>query len=198
MSEFLLLTSQLKGATFGNIYGYMNDKGEIANHHVNFGMNYGKAKGDDFETVSNANIFDLVSKTGFSIDMVSTVIEKMKKSLDPNVIKAKRSQSSKGQSDAYTVINSCFKIHNKCEDPEISGALYIYAYGVSKEVIVAGEYGADTRGEEVKCKSAIQKALKLKTAKYKNFKISSEKFYAMRMSGETLILGDSLVSYHER
>jgi hypothetical protein len=190
MIDLLLLTSQLKGASFGNILGYTNDKGEVSNHHVNFGMNYGKAKADDFETVMNANIFDLVSKTGFSIDLVSTVIEKMKKSLDPNVPKAKRSQSSKGQSDAYTVINSCFKIHNKCDDPEISEALYIYAYGVSKEVIVEGSYGEDTRGEEVKCKTAVQKALKLKTAKYKNFKIKKEKFFEMKMMGDTLILGD--------
>ena len=179
MANLLLLTSQLKGAAFGNIFGYSNDRGEIANYHVNFGMNYGKAKGDDYNTVKSASVSEIAAKVNYPIPMVEKAIADLLKSLNPNT---PQSAQGKAQSDAYTVVNSSLKIHNETE------ALYIYAYVVNKEVIVSGEYGVDTRRAETACKDAVKKALNLKTAKYRQFKIEREKFFAMKMSGEVLVL----------
>jgi len=179
MVDLLILTSKLNGAVFGNIYAYANEQGEVSDYHVNLGMNYGKAKADDFVTVCNADIADLVAKTGYSIPLIAEVVAELKASKDPSKPQTTR---GKAQSDAYTVINSSLKIHNESKE------WYIFAYVEKKTVLIAGEYGADTRSDKTKCKRAVEKALKLKTAKYKQFKVTYDKFTALNMMGEVLIM----------
>ena len=175
--HLLIVTNLIKGGCFAKILNYTNDSGEVANHTVNLGMNYGKAKADDYLTVCQANPIEIATKTGFPLETVIIGLGELKNSLNPD---APQTTRGKAQSDAYEVINSCVKIHVE------TGFIHIYAYRMNKEILVAGEYKTVNSSEKTLCKKAIQKALALKTAKYGQYKISPEKFEGAKILGQEL------------
>jgi hypothetical protein len=177
--HLLVVTNLIKGGCFANINGYTNDSGEVADHRINLGMNYGKAKADDYKTVCEAIPTEIALKTNFPIETVIEALTEMRNSLNPD---APQTVRGKAQTDAYTIINGCVKLH------EETGFFHIYAYRMSKKVLVEGVYKQVNSSPKTLCKKAIQKALDLKTSKYGQYKISSEKFEAARILGNELSL----------
>lgn len=175
--HLLVVTNLIKSGCFAKINQYTNDSGEVANHTVNLGMNYGKAKADDYLTVCQAVPTELVVKTGFPLETVLISLGELKNSLNPE---APQTARGKAQTEAYEVINGCVKVHID------TGYLHIYAYRMNKEILVAGEYKTVNSSEKTLCKKAIQKALALKTAKYGQYKISPEKFEGAKILGQEL------------
>lgn len=170
------LTDMIRGGCFANLVDYTNNNGEVANHRINLGMNYGQAKTDDYATVKSAIATDIATLVGFPLPMVMDTLIKIENSLNPN---AEQSARGKAQTDAYEKINGCVKYHTEKK------AYYIYAYRVSKTVTVQGTYKGE-QSEDARCRKAVEKALNLKTAKYGNFKLTEDKFVGGKILGEEL------------
>ena len=83
---------------------------------------------------------------------------------------------SNGQIEAYTTIFSGVKVHNE------SGLLYIYGYGVSKNILVKGEYKEVKSRPLTIAKDELRKLLK--TSHFRNFSI--EIGNELKASGETI------------
>lgn len=170
------LTDKIRGGCFANLVDYTNNNGEVANHRINLGMNYGQAKADDYNTIKSAVASQVAKLVGFPLPMVMDTLIKIENSLNPKEEQTKR---GKAQSDAYIKINGCVKYHTEKK------AYYIYAYRVSKVVTVEGTYTGE-QSEEARCRKAVEKALNLKTAKYGNFKLTEDKFTGGKILGEEL------------
>ena len=155
--------------SFFSIKGYRNKEGELANYVFNIGVSYAKAKEKDLEYLRNLDITKEVW------DSPLTLIEQARTKLINSLIKPSEAHSE-GQKEAYTVITEGVKVHNE------TGALYIYGYRVSKTVIEAVDYGADTRRALTKAQDELKKGMK--STKYRQFIVSEAK--EVKGGGETI------------
>lgn len=165
------VNNTLTGVSFLSIRNYTNASGETANHLVNIGINYAKAKAKDIETLKNLDI----NEHNFKSDLA--LIEEARQALiaeltNPN---ANRSQA---QADAYTPIVDGLKVHNE------SGKLIIYAFREKKTVITEGTYKTVKSRPLTIAKNELRKLLRV--GKFKNFAI--ELGNELKANGETLEL----------
>ena len=143
--NFLTESNRIKGVSFASIKGYENSKGEIANHLINLGATLGNAKVKDlkeFKELNLKNFYEIkvTDKEKFSFELMQKAyinvynsLVKIGDKLHDGTIKV-QNKRSKGQTDAYTVINSSVKVHNEFE------RLYVYALRIKKDVLVKGVY----------------------------------------------------------
>ena len=121
------VSKSVTGVSFFSIKNYTNSSGEVSNQLINVGINYEKSKQKDIELLENIKLSDYEFKSPIEL------LEQAKAELIAAFIKPNENRSN-GQIEAYTTIFSGVKVHNE------SGFLYIYGYGVSKNILVKGEY----------------------------------------------------------
>lgn len=145
------------GVSFFRVTNYTNKNGEVANHKINVGARYDRAKAKDIEFLENLDVTTMTWKSSM-VDILkakTALIEAFK-----NPDKAR----SEGQINAYTHICPSVKVHNE------TGLIYLYGLRVKKEVIVKGEYKTVNSSALTIAKDELRKLLK--TGKFVNFSIA--------------------------
>jgi hypothetical protein len=159
--------------TFVSIRSYTNKYGEIANHLINVGASYSKAKERDIEFLKNldldSNEFEFKSAKALLIEAKQTLIESFEK---PDF------NRSEGQINAYTNIIKGVKVHNQ------TGDIYIFGYRENKTILQEGNYPIVNSKPITIAKNELRKLLR--TGKYTQYVISS--IGEVRTNGETLEL----------
>jgi hypothetical protein len=159
--------------TFVSIRNYTNKYGEIANHLINVGASYSKAKERDIEFLKNldlnSNEFEFKSDMALLIEAKQSLIESFE---NPSV------NRSQGQIEAYTNIVDGVKVHNE------SGKVYVYGYRQSKTILQDGVYPVVNSKPLTKAKDEIRKLLR--TSKYTQYVLDN--VGEIRANGETLEL----------
>lgn len=158
--------------SFLSLKNYKNSQGEVSNNLINIGINYGKSKLQDIETLRNLDVTTLKDVKSKVIDLEKAKVELITAFEKPDA------NRSKGQTDAYTIISDGIKVHNE------TGVLYLYGYRVSKNVIVEGEYKAVNSSALTIAKNELRKLLK--TGKFKQY--SLEVGNELTAKGETIEL----------
>ena len=157
------------GVSFVSIKGYENSHGEISNNLINVGMDYGKAKKSDIETLENLDLTTVKTVT----DLVT--LEKARTELINSFLSPDENRSN-GQQDAYTTLTTGVKCHNE------TGKLYIYGYRENKEVLKEGVYPVVKSRPLTIAKNELKKLLK--TGKFVMFTV--ENISSMKLNGNTL------------
>jgi hypothetical protein len=163
------VSKSVTGVSFFSIKNYTNSSGETSNQLINVGINYEKSKQKDIEFLENINLSEYDFKS--PIDL----LQQAKAELIAAFIKPNENRSN-GQIEAYTTIFSGVKVHNE------SGLLYIYGYGVSKTILIKGEYKEVKSRPLTIAKDELRKLLK--TSHFRNF--SLEIGNEIKASGETI------------
>lgn len=158
----------ITGVSFVSIV-YKNKEDEIQKTLINVGVSYENAKLKDIEYLKELDV-----KTIKSSQNVST-LEQARVALLGALISPSKSRSE-GQKNAYTYLNNGLKVHNE------TGKLYVVGMKVKKEVLVQGDYKADTRRPLTIAKDDIRKTMK--STQYRNYDLSN--------MGKVTIKGDTL------
>lgn len=159
---------QITGCSFVSIV-YENKQNEIQKTLINVGVSYDNAKLKDVEYLKNLDVKTIKSSQNKS------TLEEARKALLGALISPSKAHSE-GQKNAYTYLSNGLKVHNE------TGNLYVVGMKVKKEVLVQGEYKADTRRPLTVAKDDIRKGMK--STKYRNYDLSS--------MGKVTIKGDTL------
>lgn len=159
----------ITGVSFVSIRNYTNKNGEVSNYLINVGASYERAKVRDIEFLENLNFGEYEFKSDLSL------LEQARQELIAAFIKPNKNLSE-GQTNAYTHIVKGVKVHNE------NGQIYIYGYKEKKEVLVKGEYGADTRKPLTKAKDELRKLLR--TGKFTQYIL--EMVNEVRANGEII------------
>lgn len=182
LKKLISSLNELKGARFIGVKNYIaKSSGEVADHVVNINVDYVKSKARDLEKLKSLTVNDvmlIIKETGYSFETVNTAMYELLNSLEKAVNGEVKSNQSKAQSDAYTKIANGVKVHNK------TGQIYIYAMGVSKKVIVKGEYKKVNSSEKTLAKRAIERHCDFKSTKYRNYIVDLADMYAV--NGEVI------------
>lgn len=173
------------GVSFVHVANYRNQKGELADHLINIGVNLGKKKEEDIEFLKELDPSDIPEDEikGFSrVDLETARNELLARLVAPS----KQSQArSKGQEEAYLNIAPGVRVHKE------HGTLQIFGMKIRKNVKEAGDYGEDTRKPLTKAKDAIRK--RMKSTQFRPFNVGQiESRDAISLSGET---ANTLVLY---
>jgi hypothetical protein len=159
--------------TFVSIRKYTNKYGEIANHLINVGASYSKAKERDIEFLKHldldSNEFEFKSAKALLIEAKQALIESFE---NPN------ENRSQGQIEAYTAIVDGVKVHNE------SGKVYVYGYRQNKTILQDGVYPVVKSRPLTIAKDEIRKLLR--TSKYTQYVLDN--VGEIRANGETLEL----------
>jgi len=174
----------LNGVTFIAINEYLSKTtGEIANHVVNVGLSVKNVKENDLAKLlkcTGGDLEEISGNTGIDYDTCNTALDEMiasaKKNLSEKV--EDRTAQSQGQTDAYIFITSAIRLHKDTQE------LHVFGQGISKKVIVEGEYKTVNSSDKTLAKKAITKALNLSAGKFRDFLIPNVK--SVKMNGETL------------
>lgn len=179
----LIITTlaKLKGVTFAGIKLYTNASNEVANVVVNLGVDYYKAKLADIETLKNFDIEEFYAKLekakvtlkSTKIDILTAVTELLNEYQKPNQNRVD------GQKEAYVHITNGVKVHKQ------TGKVFIYAFTVSKKVIVEGVYKEVKSKPVTIAKNELKKHL-LRTGKFRQYIV--EDIGAIKVSGETILV----------
>jgi hypothetical protein len=164
-----------KGARFVAFKGYENKQGEISNITVNIGVSYANAKERDTEKLRNAENFAHLRFEGTLVASFAEQarIDLLQANIKPSV------EKSQAQKDAYeTIIPNILKVHKE------TGALFVFGFVHSKEVVKKGVYKEVNSSALTLAKNVIKKALD--APKYRQYDI--EKIGMVRINGETIEL----------
>lgn len=163
------VSKSVTGVSFFSIKNYTNSSGEVSNQLINVGINYETSKQKDIVFLENIDL------KAHNLKSPIELLEQAKNELIAAFIKPNENRSN-GQTEAYTIIFPGVKVHNQ------SGLLYIYGYGVSKTVLVKGEYKTVNSKPLTIAKDELRKLLK--TSNFRNFalEIGNE----IKASGETI------------
>jgi hypothetical protein len=167
--DLLLSFSKTKGAKFIAVNGYVNSKGEVANHVVNLNVSYDNAKKKDIDYLTDLDVSTLDNK-GLGKDLM----EQARQALLGALISPNKARSE-GQKNAYTHICNGVKVHNE------TGEIFIYAMAHSKKVLIEGNYPTVNSKPLTIAKNLIRKTMK--STKYKHFKLKNT--LAAKVNGET-------------
>jgi hypothetical protein len=155
--------------SFVSIKGYTNKFGEEANHLINIGASYEKAKQKDIEFLRQLNVNSFESK------LDKTLLEQARIELIDSFVAPQKSRSE-GQINAYTNIVSGIKVHNE------TGEIYVYGYRERKEIIIEGTYPIVNSKALTIAKNELRKLLK--TGKFTQYVLKNVSY--IKANGETL------------
>lgn len=155
--------------------------GEVANYTIQVGLNVENAKKKDLEKLQACNISklsEISKKLSIDLDTCQTALSELTdsaiKNLNPDV--NKRTNASKGQTKAYTVLTSGFKVlTDDYEKVMFQGIdintidVYVFGQRIKKEVIEKGVYKTVNSRPKTIAKNEIKKALNLTSHKFRNF-----------------------------
>ena len=171
--QVLVRVMNKKGATIAAVRGYQSVKtGEISNQTIIAGYSYANAKAHDLVAVKAANAVELAGVTGFSVELVQTVLAELEKSLT-----APDKARSEGQTEAFTQLGSGIKRHNDTKQ------LYLTGLVVNKKVLQAGEHKAVNSSDKTICKGKVKKTLGLRMDKIRSFVLDNGTF---NLRGESI------------
>jgi hypothetical protein len=155
--------------SFISIKGYKNKFGEEANHLINVGISYQKAKQKDIEFLKQLDINSFESK------LDKALLEQARTELINSFIAPEKARSE-GQINAYTQIIEGVKVHND------TGVIYIYGYRERKEILTEGTYPIVNSKPLTIAKNELRK--KLSTGKFTQY--SLDEISSVRANKETL------------
>lgn len=182
IKEIVRQFSTLNGASFVGIRNYTSKgTGEVSNHVVNANFNYSNAVKKDLGKLNNhteADILAIANGGTFPESLVEQAIAKLTASFEKNLNPETKSNQSKGQTDAYMRINNCMKLHIE------SGQIHVFALGITKEVLVKGEYKVTKSRELTLAQNAVKKHFNFTTSKYRNFIVNEKQFCGVNLKGE--------------
>ena len=159
--------------TFVAIRNYENKFGEIANHLINVGASYSKAKERDIQFLKELDI----NSNEFEFKSDKTLLEQARLELISGFEKPELNRSE-AQKDTYTPIIEGVKVHNK------TGDIYIFGYRQSKTILQDGNYPIVKSKPLTIAKNELRKLLR--TGKYTQYVLSS--IGEVRTNGEILEL----------
>ena len=155
--------------SFVSIKGYKNKFGEEANHLINVGICYQKAKQKDIQYLTDLDINSFDSK------LDKALLEQARTELIQSFITPEKARSE-GQINAYTPIIDGVKVNND------TGIIYIYGYREKKEILTEGNYPVVNSKPLTLAKNELRK--NLKTGKFTQYSI--EEISSVRANKETL------------
>ncbi|MES2515927.1 MAG: hypothetical protein V4580_17365 [Bacteroidota bacterium] len=159
----------ITGCSFVSIV-YTNAENEVQKTLINVGVSYDNAKLKDIEFLKNLDVKTIKSTQGVGL------LEEARKALLGALISPSKAMSE-GQKNAYTYLTNGLKIHNETNE------LYVVGMVVKKEVLVSGDYKADTRKPLTIAKDDIRK--EMKSTQYRNYNLSQ--LATVNMKGDTLV-----------
>lgn len=199
------LLNQITGVSLVSIKAYTTlGTNEVQNQLVNVGRSYGKAKQDDLNWLisqdysSCATTFQARNELirslqiGFAVGTGETPLicaDIVNKFLTENKVEITCTEKdvqtfinrSKGQTDAYEVLNNGLKFNYT------KGYFYVFGYQMKdKTVLVQGEQKLDTRGTVTKAKDWLRTFMK--STKYRTFVIDN--IFSLSAMGETLTINE--------
>jgi hypothetical protein len=163
------VSKSVTGVSFFSIKNYTNLSGEVSNQLINVGINYEKSKQKDIEFLENINLSEYDFKS--PIDL----LQQAKAELIAAFIKPNENMSN-AQKNAFTIIFPGVEVHNE------NGLLYIYGYGVSKTILVKGEYKDKKSKPLTIAKDELRKLLKTSHFRKFGIEIGNE----LKANGETI------------
>jgi hypothetical protein len=201
--------AQIKGISFVSIVGYNSQLGETQNQLINVGCSLEKAKLDDLNWLMSINFShkDIVLETarielikafkissylklyGTDFGQIASSVTRSLSDLDTVVdftCTYKEVQTaynrSKGQKDAYLVLDNGFKFNPETEE------YYVFGFQVRDKVVtVQSEIEkADTRSALTKAKDSLK--ANMKSSKFRQFKISE--INTLKAMGETIVVNE--------
>lgn len=161
--------STITGVSFVSIV-YKNEQNEIQKTLINVGVSYENAKLKDIEYLKDLDVKTIKSSQN------NATLEQARVALLGALISPNKTRSQ-GQKDAYNYLNNGLKVHIE------TGQLYVVGMKVKKEVLVQGEYKADTRRPLTVAKDDIRKGMK--STQYRNYNLSN--MGSVKIKGDTLI-----------
>lgn len=174
VGKLLAVISQIKTPSFVSILNYRNDKGELANHLINLGVDYEQAKGKDTDWLKNElNIVEVDFKPELKAFAKEAWSEMLEARTNPKQSTVNRSE---GQSDAYVTVCPNVRIHKE------TGRIFIYGFGVSKTVLEAGTYKHVNSSGKTLAKKAISKLLKAEQFR----QLAFDKIQSVRAKGKEI------------
>jgi hypothetical protein len=176
--------SNLNGAKFITLNGYISEAGEVANHNILVNINVMNAKVSDNKTLHNtsAEVISKKSAKTFALDIFTIALCEMITSSDKNISENKedRTVQSQAQTDAYIQIGKGLKLHKE------TGMIHVFGFKNQKKVLVPGVYKPVNSSDKTLAKKEITKVLKLRSGKFQTFKIAQ--IESVKMEGKTLII----------
>lgn len=176
----------ISGATITSIKGYESStSGEIANHLVVIGYNYGKAIEHDLnalKSATNEDVTSIAEKGNFKTDLVKFAIDKLISSFEKNKNEETASEQSKAQSDSYLQITNGLRLHIE------TGKIYLYGATLSKTVLVQGTFKEVNSRELTLCQNAVKKHFNFKTVKFRQYVLDPEQLSEVKAAGQTFQL----------
>lgn len=167
-----LLQESTKTARFVSLKG-METKNEIQDILINVGVDYSKMKKIDIKYLEELDVETL--KTG-NVD-IDKELEKCRLELLHNLTKP--NNYTKGQTNAYTILQKNVKVHNT------TGEIVVYAQLISKKTIeIHTPYKKTNKRNKTKAKDIIKS--NLKNSKYRQYKLS--KLSSATLEGQTIQL----------
>lgn len=171
------ISDSLTGVQFVSLPTYSSEASENteeARYVINVGVDYGKAKEQDIETLKTLEFtLDEAQDKGFELELLNEAQE----ALLAAALKPKKDNPRAQAHDVYTHISNGLKYH------EGNNELYVFGQKISKKVLVEGEKKEDTRRPLTKAKDYIRNNY-LKTSKYRQFKFKNVE--SLKVNGETL------------
>jgi hypothetical protein len=201
--------AQIKGISFVSIVGYNNQLGETQNQLINVGCSLEKAKLDDLNWLMSINFShkDIVLETarielikafkissylklyGTDFGQIASSVTRSLSDLDTVVDSTctyKEVQTaynrSKGQKDAYIVLDNGFKFNPETEE------YYVFGFQVRDKVVTVQSETekTDTRSALTKSKDLLRS--KMKSGNFRQFKVSA--IHTLKAMGETIVVNE--------
>jgi hypothetical protein len=184
MKKFINKFQSLKGATIIGINGYESKTtGEVANHQVNVNISVENAKKTDLNLLyncSDAVVLKVADKGKIALDIVRLALSELVASAEKN-LSAKvedRSAQSQGQTDAYIYLTPAIRLHKDTMN------VHIFGQGMSKQVLVEGEYKTVNSAPKTIAKNMLKKELNLRSDKFRDFILGNVD--SLKVNGTTI------------
>lgn len=172
ITKLIMTSKTIKGCQFVRITNYHNSAGEVSDQTILVGANYMNMKERDVEKIKNADVKKFV---GFYDE---TILKEALKQILASYTKPDEEKPPRKQ--VYRNVGRGIKVHIE------SGELYIQGWAISKDVKVKGVYKEVKSKPLTTAKRYLEKALRLRSPKFKIFPLG--KAESISMNGEKLML----------
>ena len=176
--------ANLNNSQFVGIKAYRSSTtNELANHVVIANFSYYNAVVKDLNALrmsTNNDVKAISEATKFSQDLINQAIDKLTLAFENNLNPETKSNQSKAQEEIYEQINACMKVHIE------TGKIFIYALGISKVVLEAGEYKQVNSKDLTLAQNAVKKYFNFSTAKFRQFTVNSDQLTGVNIDGDKI------------
>lgn len=189
------LMNELKGTKFVGVRGYESGAtGKVAHYVVNVNVDINKAKAKDLEllkTVTKEQLLELSKKSDIALDVFELALSELiaSSTQNTNKDKSKRTNSSKGQTDAYVNLtnNGIIKFNKN------HNTVHFFAMKNSEVPVKEGTYKPTKSHAKTIAKRMITKKMDLRMSHFRNFKI--EGIDTIKAMGGTYDIDTNVYTY---